>query len=75
MGLGAILGVVGSLGGMYASYYLNIPSGPAIVLVLFGLFLLALLFSPSQGILTRPEMGNRSASIWRVLKSITLGHK
>jgi manganese/iron transport system permease protein len=75
MGLGAILGVVGSLGGMYASYYLNIPSGPAIVLVLFGLFLLALMFSPSQGILTRPEMGNRSASIWRVLKSITLGHK
>ncbi len=75
MGLGSILGVVGSLGGMYASYYLNIPSGPAIVLVLFGLFLLALLFSPSQGILTRPEMGNRSASIWRVLKSITLGHK
>lgn len=75
MGLGAIIGVVGSLSGMYASYYLNIPSGPAIVLVLFGLFLLALLFSPSQGILTRPEIGNRSASIWRVLKSITLGHK
>lgn len=75
MGLGAIIGVVGSLSGMYASYYLNIPSGPAIVLVLFGLFLLALLFSPSQGILTRPEMGNRSASIWRTLKSITLGHK
>lgn len=75
MGLGAIIGVVGSLSGMYASYYLNIPSGPAIVLVLFCLFLLALLFSPSQGILTRPEMGNRSASIWRTLKSITLGHK
>lgn len=75
MGLGAIIGVVGSLSGMYASYYLNIPSGPAIVLVLFCLFLLALLFSPSQGILTRPEMGNRSASIWRSLKSITLGHK
>ncbi len=52
--LGAILGVIASINGIYASYYLNIPSGPAIVLVTFILFLLALLFSPSQGILTRP---------------------
>lgn len=54
MVLGAILGVIASINGIYASYYLNIPSGPAIVLVTFSLFLLALLFSPSQGILTRP---------------------
>ncbi|HBE60529.1 MAG TPA: hypothetical protein DDW56_24320 [Cyanobacteria bacterium UBA11366] len=53
MVLGAILGVIASINGIYASYYFNIPSGPAIVLVTFGLFLLALLFSPSQGILTR----------------------
>jgi manganese/iron transport system permease protein len=40
---------------MYLSYYLNMPSGAAIVLVIFGLFLLALLLSPSQGILTRKK--------------------
>ncbi|MBE9065997.1 hypothetical protein IQ260_04960 [Leptolyngbya cf. ectocarpi LEGE 11479] len=37
---------------MYISYFLNIPSGPAITLTLFGCFLLTLLFSPSQGGLT-----------------------
>jgi manganese/iron transport system permease protein len=53
MGLGAIIGIVASAIGMYLSYYLNVPSGAAIVLVIFGLFLLALLLSPSQGILTK----------------------
>ena len=48
-GLGAFAGVVG----MYLSYYLDIPSGSAIVLVAFGLFLLAFLLSPSQGVLTQ----------------------
>jgi manganese/iron transport system permease protein len=75
MGLGAILGVIVTIGGVYASYYFNIPSGPAIVLLTFSLFLLALLFSPSQGILTRPEMAHRSAWIGRVLQFIKLGHK
>lgn len=63
MGLGAIFGAIASIGGVYSSYYLNIPSGPAIVLVSFSLFLFALLFSPSQGILTRPETANRFAKI------------
>lgn len=53
MMLGAAIGVTASITGMYLSYYLNLPSGPAIALTVFGLFLLALLFSPSQGILTR----------------------
>ena len=53
MGLGAFIGVVSSISGMYASYYLNLPSGPCIVLVSLGLFLLALLFSPSQGLLDK----------------------
>lgn len=75
MGLGAILGVICSISGMYASYYLNIPSGPAIVLIVFVVFLLALLFSPSQGILTRPELANRSAWIWQVLQVFKLKDK
>jgi manganese/iron transport system permease protein len=54
MGLGAIIGVFASVVGVYISYYQNLPSGPAIVLVSSTLFILALLFSPAQGILTRP---------------------
>lgn len=53
MGVGAVVGILASAIGMYLSYYLNMPSGAAIVLVVFGLFLLALLLSPSQGILTK----------------------
>ncbi|TAE60508.1 MAG: metal ABC transporter permease [Nostocales cyanobacterium] len=49
--LGAIIGVISSISGMYLSYFYNLPSGPAIVLVVSGLFILALLFSPRHGIL------------------------
>lgn len=50
---GAGFGVLFGLIGMYGSYYLDIPSGPAIGVTVFIGFLLALLFSPRQGILTR----------------------
>jgi len=56
--LGAVVGVVASVSGMYLSYFFNLPSGPAIVLVVSGFFLLALLFSPSQGILTSHQSGS-----------------
>ncbi len=65
--LGASVGICASVAGIYISYYRNIPSGPAIVLVSSALFLLALLFSPSQGILTRPEMAISPARIFRQL--------
>ncbi|NCJ05922.1 metal ABC transporter permease [Synechococcales cyanobacterium C] len=52
---GAVIGALASLIGVYLSYYFNLPSGPAIVLVSSALFVLALLLSPSQGILTRPK--------------------
>ncbi|MCU0523394.1 MAG: metal ABC transporter permease [Elainella sp. Prado103] len=51
--VGAGLGVLASVTGMYLSYHLDLPSGPTIALTVFVLFLAALLFSPSQGILTR----------------------
>lgn len=51
--VGAGIGTFASCAGMYLSYYLDMPSGPAIALTSFGLFLLVLLLSPSQGILTR----------------------
>jgi manganese/iron transport system permease protein len=55
MAVGAGLGVLSCVIGMYISYYFNTPSGPAIALTLFTCFLSALLFSPSQGILTRSQ--------------------
>ncbi len=70
MKLGAVIGTINSIIGMYISYYLNIPSGPSIVLVVCGIFLLALLFSPTQGILTRPEMAHRSTRILQQLLKI-----
>jgi manganese/iron transport system permease protein len=51
--LGSLLGAFFGIIGMYGSYYLDIPSGPAIGLTVFSGFLLTLLFSPRQGILTR----------------------
>lgn len=68
MMLGAIFGIISSIAGMYISYYLNVPSGAAIVLVVSSLFVLALLLSPSQGILTRPDAVRNSARIFRSLK-------
>ncbi|MCF4970585.1 metal ABC transporter permease [Nostoc sp. CMAA1605] len=49
--LGASIGVFSSISGMYLSYFYNLPSGPAIVLVVSSLFLLAFLFSPKHGVL------------------------
>ncbi len=61
MGLGALLGAITSLIGMYTSYYLNVPSGPCIVLISFGFFVMAVLFSPTQGVLTLKANPHRSA--------------
>ncbi|MBC6480488.1 MAG: metal ABC transporter permease [Hormoscilla sp. GM7CHS1pb] len=58
--LGAVIGVVASVSGMYLSYFFNLPSGPAIVLVVSGFFVLALLFSPTQGIFTHSQSGKGS---------------
>lgn len=70
MVLGAAIGIVASISGMYLSYFFNLPSGPAIVLVASGFFTLALLFSPSQGILTYPHSNSGGSPLWRELKSL-----
>ena len=49
--LGVILAIFSSITGMYLSYFYNLPSGPAIVLVASGLFILAFLFGPKYGVL------------------------
>ena len=47
------VGLIATVLGLYLSFYADLPSGPSIVLVATGLFLLALLFSPIKGILWR----------------------
>lgn len=68
--LGSGIGVVASISGMYLSYFFNLPSGPAIVLVTFGFFILAFLFSPSQGVLTHPRVQSNQSQIWREIKGL-----
>jgi ABC-type Mn2+/Zn2+ transport system permease subunit len=53
MVLSATIGAISAVIGLYLSFYINIASGPAIVLVCTFFFLLAFLFSPSQGLLKR----------------------
>ena len=60
--LGSFVGVLATVGGMYLSYYYDLPSGAAIVLVIFSCFLLAFLFSPSQGIINTPKNRDRVCS-------------
>ena len=49
----AVIGVVSAVVGLYASYYLNISSGGAIVLVATVVFVIAFLFAPRDGIAWR----------------------
>jgi ABC-type Mn2+/Zn2+ transport system permease subunit len=50
MVLAAFFGALSGAAGLYLSYYVSVASGAAIVLVCTALFLLALLFGPSRGL-------------------------
>ena len=52
MGVSAGLGALSAVGGLYASYYLNIAPSGAMVLVATFLFLLAFLFAPGRGVIS-----------------------
>ena len=47
--VGAVIGAVSSVAGLYVSFYANIASGAAVVLVCTGFFVLAFLFAPRRG--------------------------
>jgi manganese/iron transport system permease protein len=51
MALAALFGALSSVVGMYASYYLNVASGAAIVLTATAFFLLAFFLAPRKGLL------------------------
>jgi ABC-type Mn2+/Zn2+ transport system permease subunit len=50
---GGLLGAAGACAGLLLSYWADIPSGPAIVLVLGACFVAALVFGPRYGVLAR----------------------
>lgn len=49
MAVAALIGMGSNVAGLYLSFYINVASGAAMVLVATGVFLLAFLFSPQQG--------------------------
>jgi ABC-type Mn2+/Zn2+ transport system permease subunit len=49
----ALIGVLSAVGGLYASYYLDIATGGAIVLVASGIFVVVFLFAPERGAVWR----------------------
>ncbi|ELS02761.1 ABC-type Mn2+/Zn2+ transport system, permease component [Xenococcus sp. PCC 7305] len=69
MFFGAIIGVVSTIGGMYVSYYFDLPSGAAIVMLVFVFFSLSFLFSPTQGIINTPDNRQRLTSLLKLRKN------
>lgn len=49
MFLAALIGSISAVAGLYLSFYANLPSGPAIVLIETALFGIVFLFSPNRG--------------------------
>jgi len=48
--VGAIIGAVSSVTGLYVSFYVNVASGAAVVLVCTAAFVMAFLFAPARGV-------------------------
>ncbi len=65
---GGMLGAISAVAGLQISYWANIPSGPAIILVLGVLFMTAYLFGPKYGIaskrLRKRHMHEESLKRW-----------
>jgi manganese/iron transport system permease protein len=51
--ISAGFGAISSIIGLYLAFYVNLPSGPAIVIVATIIFALVFLFAPSRGLLRR----------------------
>lgn len=56
---------------VYFSYYYNLPSRTVIVLVASGIIVVALMFSPSQGILTNPRSNFGSSILVKDINQTT----
>lgn len=52
MGLASAIGVSSAVAGLYVSFYLNVASGPAIVLAETAVFVVVFIFAPRRGALS-----------------------
>lgn len=57
----AIIGAVSSVVGLYLSFYLSVASGAAVVLVATFIFMLAFLFAPERGLISRARDARHAA--------------
>jgi len=48
--IGAAIGAASAVAGLYLSFYVNVASGAAVVLVATTFFVLAFLFAPARGV-------------------------
>ena len=53
MAIAALIGAVSNVAGLYLSYYVNVASGPAMVLVATSIFILVFFFAPYRGMIWR----------------------
>lgn len=60
MVVAASVGAASAVIGLYLSYYVNVASGAAIVLMCTAFFLLALVFAPGSGLIARRRPSRRS---------------
>jgi len=51
MVISAAVGAISSISGLYLSFYINVASGAAVVLIATGIFVLAYLFAPPKGMI------------------------
>ncbi|EKP95210.1 metal ABC transporter permease [Thermaerobacter subterraneus] len=63
IGLAVVLGTVAAVTGLYLSFYLDVASGPAMVLVAMAGFVVALVLAPEQGLLARLLQRRRTARL------------
>ncbi|MDZ4814636.1 MAG: metal ABC transporter permease [Verrucomicrobiota bacterium] len=65
----AIVGLVGSVGGLYISYWTSVPPGACIVLLISGAFLASLVLSPRYGwirsLLHKKHLHEESLARWQ----------
>ncbi len=57
----AIIGAVSGVVGLYLSFYLSVASGAAVVLVATFIFMLAFLFAPERGLISRARDARHAA--------------
>ena len=61
MAVSAAIGAASSVAGLYVSYYLDVASGAAVVLIATAAFLVAFVAAPGRGVLARRAAGRRAA--------------